>query len=150
MPRLVTTFERTVAKRPLIDSPTNVIFSPAAASICATQERSSRSVKSVTNSACSSGVRACQCRPSAWRAISLKSNVSRAIFRISAQRSGTGVPSTSPARMRVRILTIADSTASRGPTGGDAIAASGAVSHAAAMATPIHRLIVVSRAPSPP
>jgi len=35
VPRRVTTFERTVAKSPSIDSPTKLILSPPHASICA-------------------------------------------------------------------------------------------------------------------
>src|SRR5438132_80898 len=53
-------------------------------------ERSSKSLKSVTNSACSAAVSDCQCRPSACREISSKSNSSRAIRRTCADRSATG------------------------------------------------------------
>src|SRR5262245_12377351 len=62
--------------------------SPLNSSIFDMYDRSSRSVKSRTNSARSSGVRACQWRPSERRAVSPKSKISSAMRRTAVRRSG--------------------------------------------------------------
>src|SRR5688500_8071014 len=63
------------------------IFSPPYSSTLEMYERSSRSVKSCTNSSRSAGVRACQWRPSERRAVSAKSKISLAAWRTAARRS---------------------------------------------------------------
>src|SRR3989442_14851574 len=63
------------------------IFSPPYSSIFDRYERSSRSLKSCTNSSRSAGVRAAQWRPSERLAVSLKSKMSLAILRTATRRS---------------------------------------------------------------